>query len=93
MKNIKSYITKIINEWDPIGLIVFSPEDEYSVEIEEIVDFINDSTNVEALTNKIQEVFIKAFVKNIFIKDDNECKNIALKILTQNNGKKNDKIL
>ncbi len=73
-------IRKIINEWDPINLFPYAPDDEYSVEIEMIKEGIKKVNNQEELTALIQEIFISQFGNDYFDFSIEESKNISKKI-------------
>jgi len=76
-------IMKIINDWDPIGLIPLAPQDEYCDEIREIYEYISENDNVdcEALAQKLNVVFERTFTKDLFKEDISACKSVAQKIL------------
>ena len=73
----KNGYKKIINDWDPIGLMPFAPDDEYHFEIEKIKQLISSSKSIDDLTDGIYEVFTKSFGKEIFNKSKSDCKAIA----------------
>ncbi|MFB7816629.1 DUF1871 family protein [Paenibacillus chitinolyticus] len=51
-------LTEIINSWDPVGLLAGgAPEDEYSIEIKEIVTRCTFSTCETDLAKHIYTVF------------------------------------
>lgn len=56
-------IEKVINDWDPMGLFPYAPEDEYSLEINQIVDVLENQPNIttEQLDGKINELFNRMF--------------------------------
>ncbi|EJU08404.1 DUF1871 family protein [Fusobacterium hwasookii] len=56
---IKQNIQKVINSWDPIGLMNICPEDEYEPEINEIVGFVisNKNKNKMSLSEEIRKIF------------------------------------
>lgn len=75
-------IKTIINEWDPIDLFPYAPEDEYEEEIRLLDDFIRvNDPNTEMLTNEIHRVFQKRFGADVFKLNKSECNDIAEKIL------------
>jgi hypothetical protein len=76
MNNIK----KIIDQWDPIGLLLCSPNDEYNSEIEKIYKVWQETNDPEILGAEIYCVFKKSF-SDVFDRSRIECKDIALKIL------------
>ncbi|MEA4831880.1 hypothetical protein SDC9_124022 [bioreactor metagenome] len=73
-------IKLIINEWDPIDLLLHAPEDEYAFEIKEIKKLLNDNINLENLSEGIYEIF-KLNFGDIFKKSKSDCILIAEKIL------------
>jgi hypothetical protein len=76
-------ITKIINEWDPIDLLSFTPEDEYSWEINEITNAtaLNDQRDTMALANEIDKIFAESFGRSTYTKTIEDSIIIAKKIL------------
>ena len=74
-------ITKIVNEWDPMELLSFSPKDEYYIEIEMIKDKFNKKVSIEDLSTIIIQVFTETFGEDIFREKKAECYMIAEKIL------------
>ncbi len=79
----KLRLTQIINEWDPIGIISFTPENEYQFEIKKIEDVLLtcNKNDVEFLAKEIKKIFTESFGENIFTKQLAECEDIAKKIL------------
>lgn len=78
----KDEILKIINEWDPIGIKNVTPDDEYSYEVEDICVFFNKNKNIDvnALKEKIDEIFIKWFGADIYSGQDSS-EQVAKKII------------
>lgn len=76
-------LTHIINEWDPVKLISFSPQDEYLFEIKKIQEILLtcDKDDTEFLANEIFKIFTNSFGSNVFTSKFDECVNIAKKIL------------
>ena len=76
-------IKEIVNIWDPIGFFPMAPEDEYFSEIEKIYRFIFSTThiNVLVLAEKINEIFVESFGKDIYNENINQCIMIAEQIL------------
>ena len=74
-------VAKIINDWDPIDLFPYSPKDEYEVEIDLISKLLDESTDLEHLSNSISTIFTRRFGDDVFTRGYNECLNIAKKIL------------
>ncbi len=78
-------IKSIIDEWDPIELLItHAPPDEYDYETKKIFDAIQKDHNICAddLTNIIFRVFTNEFGSDTFTKDAEECQEIAEKILS-----------
>lgn len=78
--DMKNKIKNIINEWDPIDLFPFAPEDEYNKEIEKIYDILTLDISLEALTIKIKQVFVDSFGEDMFFRDDESVSQIAEKL-------------
>ncbi len=81
-------LTKIINEWDPIGLISCSaPEDEYSCVTEKILSILYKGGETEEIKtyifNDMREHFglnkeiKKDYIENYNIKIENVCQKIC----------------
>jgi hypothetical protein len=80
-----TYIKSIIDEWDPIELLItHAPPDEYDYESKEIFDAIQKHNKIcaEDLTNIIFRVFTNEFWGDTFTKNAEECQEIAEKILS-----------
>lgn len=79
----KEIITKIINEWDPIGLFPMAPEDEYDCEIDKICEFVfsTHDLQVQPLAQKINKIFVEAFGADAYYEDLEQCLVIAQNIL------------
>ena len=71
-------IKKRINEWDPVNLLSFSPEDEYDIEIQEIYDLFEAEETKLGLV--IYTIF-KNYFGASFTKDKKDCFSVAKKIL------------
>lgn len=82
----KAELLQIINDWDPIGIIAFSPCDEYLPEINKIEKYLQacDKVDVQSLANEIKGIFTDFFGVNVFTRQIDECENIAKKILNVN---------
>ena len=78
-------IKLIINDWDPINLLIHAPDDEYHSEIREIERLLKTTKNYTDLAEGIYDVFIEAFGNNSFKKSKSECRIIAQKILSEDN--------
>jgi hypothetical protein len=70
-------VKKIVNDWDPIGLLPSAPDDEYEFEVAKIVSLLNKVDSVEYLSDGIATIFTKAFDR-IFTNED--CLPVAQKI-------------
>ena len=70
-------IKRIINNWDPIGLLPSAPDDEYEMEIGRIVSLLNKAESVNVFAGGISSTFNKYFDVNI---TDEECLPVAQKI-------------
>lgn len=76
-------ITKIINDWDPIGFFPMAPKDEYINEITRIYEYIYFSPNVQIpiLAETINKIFLEAFGVDVYDEDLESCTLVAEKIL------------
>lgn len=70
-----------INGWDPIDLLIHTPQDEYEWEIQQIYLFVNSSpkSSKEAVGKKIYDVFSLSFGLT-FNRSLSECISIAEKL-------------
>lgn len=74
------YVTfkKIIDEWDPIGLLKMGcPDDEYAPEVVDIIRLLPRVKSVDELAMGIQKVFTDWFAETLVIED---CNTAAKKI-------------
>ena len=78
-------IKRVINEWDPIGLMSHCPSDEYQTEIEAIKKILIENNNASQIADEIFDVFIDSFGQDIFTAGKGECFFIAKKILAEKN--------
>ena len=77
-----SEIKKVIDEWDPIELLVIHcPNDEYDDISLELAHKITDNFTVEYVAREIYYLFVQAFGTPTFNKTLDECKVAALKII------------
>lgn len=76
-------ITKIINDWDPIGFFPMAPKDEYAIEIKKIYEYVSDNQNlkVHTLAETINGIFIKSFGADVYDQNMEKCMLAAEKIL------------
>ena len=79
----KEYTKEMIDRWDPIDLLPFAPPDEYDPETKKIYAALNglDSIDVDSLGQIIYSVFVKAFGDDVFLKNLDECKDVAEDII------------
>lgn len=75
-------IKKVIDEWDPINLLPYAPNDEYSPEIAEIENLLCLCDNAAELSSGIYKVFVKSFGKDVFNRPESECCQIAERLLS-----------
>jgi len=55
-------IIKIINEYDPVGLLKMgAPEDEYIYEAEEIVRLFQKNISLNDFQTEVRKIFIESF--------------------------------
>lgn len=59
----KNTIKELIDAWDPYDLLDFAPDDEYSSEIKEIVEYFNSNKD-------ISEDSLEKIVKDLFDFED-----------------------
>lgn len=78
-----TYITQIINDWDPIGFFPMAPKDEYINEIQKISEFVclNHSLQVQPLAQAINKIFVETFGTDVYDEDLEQCALIAKRIL------------
>ena len=77
-------ITKIINEWDPIGFFPMAPKDEYVNEITKIYEYVYSNQNLQfkTLAEKINKIFVETFGADVYYEDLEQCMLVAERILT-----------
>ena len=80
----KENILEIINDWDPIGFFPMAPKDEYTSEVEKIYEYVhsNHSLQIEQLAQRINELFVRRFGRDVYNEDMEQCIVVAKKILT-----------
>lgn len=76
-----STVKTIIDNWDPIGILSFSPADEYHYEILKIEHLILSINDVHELGEGIYNIFLCSFGEDVFRKSKSECITIAESIL------------
>lgn len=79
----KDKVMDIINDWDPIGVLPYSPKDEYLSETEKIIeiwerDKILDANN---LADIIDTIFINSFGEDVYKVDRKNTLLLANKLL------------
>ena len=77
-------VKQIIDKWDPIDLLPFAPNDEYDSESKEIENYLLTNIhniNADNFAKKIMDVFCKSFGNDIFEKNIDECREIAILII------------
>ena len=80
-------LTKIINEWDPYGLLDGgAPSDEFAHEVSKILTELKKATSVDEVAQIVANVFTENFGEEFLIKD---CENVSKEIFVwyQNVGK------
>lgn len=77
-------LTKIINDWDPIGFFPMAPKDEYVNEIKKIYEYVysNQNLQIRTLAEKINKIFVETFGADVFNEDLEQCMLVAERILT-----------
>ncbi|HBV68410.1 MAG TPA: DUF1871 domain-containing protein [Clostridiales bacterium] len=78
-------VRKIINEFDPLGLLPYAPPDEYEGEIRGIILFLEDNKGCDlaVLANQIFETFKRTLGVDAFRKSIEDCRQVAYKILSR----------
>ena len=61
MKDLKTRLKERIVEWDPVGLIVVTNQDEYDVEINMILARISHGMSTPEIGKVIRDVFVAQF--------------------------------
>jgi hypothetical protein len=80
MRDLRQGIASIINSWDPIGLMVHAPDDEYNPEVDEIMVLIRATSDDESLAQGIYQVFLRQFGDDTFHKSVEDCVRVAREI-------------
>lgn len=83
---LKKTIKKIVDQWDPLDLMLHAPDDEYKSEISLIAKLAMQNRDERKLAEGIQAICIEWFDEEYKEKYD-ECLNIAKKILQMKNSK------
>lgn len=74
-------IKNIVDDWDPIDILAFSPDDEYHSEILEIEQLLGTTNNVLELGDGIYHIFLRSFGEDVFHKSKSDCIIIARSII------------
>lgn len=76
-------ITKIINDWDPIGVFPMAPKDEYVNEIKKIYEYVYSNQNLQTrtLAEAINKIFVETFGADVYDENLEQCILVAEKIL------------
>lgn len=80
-ENYMKIIKNIVDNWDPIDILTFSPNDEYHSEISEIEQLLCTTNNVLELGDGIYHIFLRSFGEDVFHKSKSECIIIAREIM------------
>ncbi|WP_411347187.1 DUF1871 family protein [Paenibacillus sp. WLX2291] len=75
----REHITQIINEWNPIDIYPLLA-DEYSIEVQKVLEMLDLTTTVDELAHQLFHVFTVYFEED-FSKSVNDCTVIAQKII------------
>ena len=78
--NISNEIKEIINLWDPLKIMDISFHNEYSYEINRIIEELSKNISAQDLAEKINKIFKNTYNKLYEIEKNEEIK-IARKIL------------
>lgn len=76
--DIRTKVTKVINEWNPYSLLPEAPADEFECEIGKIVNIISSTKSCDELGIAIKDIFTNSFGEDFTIE---ECTRIASKII------------
>lgn len=77
-------VKSVIDDWDPVDLLIYAPNDEYDLEIKEIRNLLSKTDDATQLAKGIFTIFLESFGKEVFKKNEAECKKIAQLLLLQN---------
>lgn len=77
-------VNEAITEWDPLDVFPFAPKDEYNLEVNELVSFLQKTENCSnnLLGKKIYEMFLRTLGEDVFAYTVEDCNEIAIKILS-----------
>ena len=60
------WVRSIVNDVDPIGLIdIGCPDDEYDIEVNDIIEVIPDAHSEAELADEIQRIFVRWFSEDL----------------------------
>lgn len=80
--HIYNIVKKSIDKWDAIGLLEMgAPNDEYYMEIEQIVPIVYRDCNLEELAEQISKTFTEYFGIDTFKATKTEIQSVAEEIL------------
>lgn len=81
-------VTKIINDWDPVGFFLMAPKDEYKNEIKKICEYVHRNPNlcIQNLAETINRIFAETFGTDVYDENIQACMLIAEKILNTKEG-------
>ena len=81
-KDHKKIVKSIIDNWDPIDIMSFSPDDEYEPEILEIEQLLCATNDVNELADGIYNIF-RFYFNDIFKNSESDCVIIAKSIIKE----------
>jgi hypothetical protein len=76
-------VKNIIDLWDPIDLLVFTPTDEYDMESREISSRISSNDSADIIGKIIYDTFKCSFGDAAFNKTLEDCVEIAKQLASQ----------
>ena len=80
-ENHMKIIKNIVDDWDPIDILAFSPNDEYHSEISEIEQLLCTTNSILELGDGIYHIFLRSFGEDVFHKSKSDCIIIARAIM------------
>ena len=79
------YIKEIINLWDPLKIMDISFSNEYSYEINRVIEELLKNTTIQNLSKKINKIFKNSY-NGVYKIEKNEEVEIAKKIFEEYNN-------
>lgn len=73
-------VKRIIDEWDPIDLLIHAPKNEYDTESDLISQIIQIRSDINFIAIMIHAVFTYSFGEDTFRKSIGDCRSVAEKI-------------